>query len=143
MKRAAVFASASVVLMWCLASTLQGQELQEGTWSGTRARLGAQGGGNVRPQRISIEIAKAPDPHSAWRPEKRQVLTVTLIAQQERFQVSDFRIEPESLSFSYREETQVTCRLERQTDGAYHGNCFGDGGGGRFRVTLSPPKGSS
>jgi hypothetical protein len=141
MTRAAIVASTSLLLLLGLSPALQGQEPQEGTWTGTRVRLG--GRNNPNPQRISMEIAKTADPHSAWRPEKRQLLNATFIAGQGKYQVSDLRVAKEGLSFSYREEIVVTCRLEGQPDGAYQGECVGDGDGRRFRVTLNPPKASS
>lgn len=140
MKRAAIFASITIVLLWGSSSMLQGQELEEGTWSGTRVRISPRGN-NPQNQRISLEVARIPDPHSAWRPGIGRVLTATLVVPQGRFQVSDLRLQNELLSFSYRQETEVTCRLERQPDGTYQGDCLVDGDSRRFRVTLSPPKG--
>lgn len=122
---------------------VQGQGLQEGTWSGTRARVGGQGGGN-QTQRVSIEIKKSPDPHSAWRPEQRDVWSLTVVTPDGRAQLSDVHLDDESFSFSYRQEVPVTCRLSRQADGAFQGMCVGAGDGGRgYRVTLNPPKGAS
>ncbi|MGH9383110.1 MAG: hypothetical protein ACRD2N_02290 [Vicinamibacterales bacterium] len=133
-----------VVLMACVCPVLlQGQGVQEGTWSGTRVRVPGRQGGNQQPQRVSIEIKKAPDPHSAWRPEKRDVWNSTFITPQGRAQLSDLLVGNESLSFSYRQEVQVTCRLDRQPDGAYQGMCVGAGDGSGYRVTLNPPKGSN
>ena len=133
-----------VILIVCACpALLQGQGVQEGTWSGTRVRVARAGGGNQQPQRVSIEIKKAPDPHSAWRPEKRDVLNITFIVGQGRSQIGEFRLETESLSFSYRYEVQVTCRLDRQLDGAYQGMCVGEGDARGYRLTLNPPKGSN
>jgi hypothetical protein len=128
-----------VAVASCLALPLQAQDLPEGTWSGTRVRVGG-GGGNQQPQRISLEVKRAADPHAAWRPDNRQVLNVTFVGpQQGRVQATDVRFDQRSLSFSYRQEIDFACRLDRQGDGAYQGDCLSEAGG-RFRVTLNPPK---
>lgn len=122
-------------------STLESQELSEGTWSGTVVRIG-QGQGNPQPQRVSLEVKKSPDPHATWRPGKGDVWNVTFVFQQGRSQATNLRLENGSLSFSHkRGDIQMNCRLDRQPDGAYQGQCVGDGDARRFRITLTPPKG--
>jgi hypothetical protein len=139
MKRTLCF----VAIACCLPILTRAQGLQEGTWTGTRVRVGGQGM-NPQPQRISVEIKKAPDPHGAWRLEKHDVWNITLVTNQGRVQLSDFQIEGETLMFSYRDEVLFTCRLDRQPDGAFQGLCPGIAGGGRgWRLTLNPPKGSN
>lgn len=130
-----------LALAWFLAAALQGQEFQEGTWSGTSVRVGGRNN-NPQAQRVSLEVKKIPDPHWRWRPGKGEVLNVTFIMPQGRAQVSDLRVEKGSLSFWYRQEVLVTCRLDRQADDVYQGECVGDGDARRFRVTLTPPKAS-
>ena len=141
MNRVAIVVSTSALLVWSLA-TLGAQEIQEGTWTGTRIRIGGRSM-NPNMQRVSLEIKKAADPHVAWRPEKGQLLNITVVQQQQRLQASDFRLDRESLSFSYKLETTVVCQLARQPDGAYQGDCLADGDGLRFRWTLNPPKAGS
>lgn len=128
-----------IALAWCFSATLQGQALEEGTWTGTRARAN-RNNPNPQQQRVSIEIKKAPDPHSAWRPEKREVFNVVYITPQGRFQASDVQVGTESLSFTYQQDIQWNCRADRQADGNYQGDCVGDGEARRFRLTLTPPK---
>lgn len=130
-----------IAVAWSFASSsgLQGQELREGTWSGTVIRTGRQGVPG-QPRSVSLEVKKIPDPHLRWRPGKREVLNVTHITPQGRFSVSDLRLEKESLSFSYRQESSVTCRLDRKPDGAYEGECIGEGATRAWRLTLTPPK---
>lgn len=138
MNRAAVLLSLVIALAWFFSAALQGQELQEGTWSGTQLRLGARNPG--QPRNVSIEVKKIPDPHLRWRPGKGEVWNVTHITPQGRFSVSDLHLEKESLSFSYRQESLVTCRLDRKPDGAYEGECIAEGDARKTRLTLTPPK---
>jgi hypothetical protein len=119
---------------------VQAQVLQEGTWSGTRVRVGRAG--NPQTQRVSIEVKKAPDPHAGWRSEKRELWNVTLVAPNGRAPLSDVRLEGDSLSFAYRQEIEFTCQLKRQADGAFEGQCASPDDGRRLRMTLNPPKGS-
>ena len=139
MRRAIVLALA---LVSGAALTLARQEpVQEGTWIGTRIRANRN---TQQTQRISLEIKKVPDPHSAWRPAGATILSVTLVIPKVRLQVSDFRLEQDRLSFTYREETPSRCQLTRQADGSYEGDCVGDGETrGAFRITLTPPKSAS
>lgn len=122
------------------------QELQVGTWSGTILRLRAAGNQNPQPQRVSLEVKTVPDPHSSWRPGRGELLDIVFVApgNQGRNPVADFSVDKASLSFSYRREDTVTkCRLDRQPDGSYEGQCVGEEDGRRFRITLNPPKGSA
>lgn len=119
---------------------LLGQDLSEGTWGGTLSRLNAN---NPRPQRqkFALEFKKAPDPHWAWRPGTGEVWNVTVISQQGRSQAMGFRIEGESLSFSYRrQDTIQTCELTRQPDASFEGHCIGDGDPASYRLSLIPAK---
>lgn len=141
MNRAAVLLSLVIALAWSFSSTLQGQQLQEGTWSGTMLRTNPKGVPG-QPRSVSLEVKKIPDPHLRWRPGKGEVLNVTHITPQGRFSVSDLHLEKGSLSFSYRQESSVTCRLDRKPDGAYEGECIGEGATRAWRLTLTPPKGS-
>lgn len=128
----------------CLAAAgVAAQDLQIGTWTGTILRLRASGNQNPQPQRVSLEVKTVPDPHSSWRPGRGELLDIVFVGpgNQGRNPVADFS-DKASLSFSYRREDTVTkCRLDRQPDGSYEGQCVGEEDGRRFRITLNPPKG--
>ena len=131
----------AIALVWVLSSALQAQELQEGTWTGTLVRAPRAGGNNPQPQRVSLEVKKIPDPLWRWRPGRGEVLEVVFVVPQRRAPVTDLVIGKASLSFSHqREDIQVNCRLDLQPDGAYEGDCVGDGDARTFRLTLTPPK---
>ena len=130
----------------CVASiALHSQDLQEGTWSGSMVRVG---GNNPRPQvqKISIEVKKVSDPHWAWRPGGGDVWTVMFVGgpnQGVRAQVTDLHVDNQSIAFSYkRQDLRTICRLNRQPDGNYEGECTGEDDPVRFRMTLLPPKAS-
>lgn len=142
MKRPVVLLGFAIALAWSFSSALQGQELQEGTWSGSWINTR---GDNPRPQSVSIEVKKIPDPHSRWRPGKGELLSITFVLPQGRAQVSDLRLEKGTLSYSSRVTTgdTINCRLDLRKDGTYEGDCVGEGGGNpRRHLTLTPPKDS-
>ena len=131
----------AIALVWALSAILQAQELQEGTWTGTLLRAPRQGGNNPQPQRVSLEVKKIPDPLWRWRPGRGEVLEVVLVVPQLRAPVTDLEIGKTSLSFSYqRDDIQINCRLNHQPDGAYEGECVGEGDPRKFRLSLTPPK---
>lgn len=126
----------ALVLVW--AAGLHAQELQEGTWGGTITRFNANA---QRPQRqkFALEFKKAADPHWAWRPGGGAVWTITVILQQGRTQALGFQWTGESMTFSYRrEDAIVSCELARQANGAFEGDCLGDGDATSFRLSLTP-----
>ena len=132
----------SLVLALTLLSTvtIHGQELQEGTWGGTLSRTTQN---NPRPlrQKFALEFKKTPDPHWAWRPGGGEQWTITVISQQGRAQAMGFRLEGEALSFAYRREDSImNCRLTRQADGSFEGDCIGDADATMLRATLTPVK---
>jgi hypothetical protein len=132
---------ALVMALALVASTVAAaQPLQEGTWGGTLSRFNAN---NPRPQRqkFALEIKKGADPHWAWRPGSGETWMATVIHQQGRSQAMDLRLDADALSFAYRrEDSLMTCRLTRQTDGTFEGDCVGDANASLFRLSLTAPK---
>jgi len=141
MKRSVAHLCIAIALAWSLTSTLQGQQLQEGTWSGTWVRAR---GRNPRPRSVSLEVKKTPDPHWRWRAAQGEVLTATFAGQEGRSQLSDIQLDKETLSYSYLAgDAKVNCRLNLRPDGAYEGECVGEGGSPRATLTLTPPEAST
>jgi hypothetical protein len=128
-----------IALAWVSAVGVHAQELTEGAWSGTLTRVVAN---NPRPQRqkLALEIKKAPDPHWAWRPGGGDTWNITVISQQGgRSQATGFELKADSLSFAYRlQDDIVTCRLTRQPDATFEGDCV-DASSTR-RLILTPTK---
>ena len=134
----------SAVLLICacgvavsFSSTLQAQELQEGTWSGTLT-LQNQG------QALSVEVKKITDPHWRWRAGTEEVLSATLTFPLGQVPLSEIRLEGEQLSYSFTVPqigAKVSCGLTLQAEGSYDGECAVEGGGGpTIQVTLTPPE---
>lgn len=138
MTRFAVLLGLGIALVWSFSSALQGQELQEGTWSGTWVRMDRNN--NPQGQGVSLEVKKVTDPHWRWRPGGGELLSVTFVVPQGRSQVSGLRLESGTLSYSFRrpvDDQTTECRLALRTDGTYEGDCVGPQ---RFHVTLTPPE---
>ena len=127
----------AVALALFFSAALYAQQLEEGTWSGTRIAMRAN---NPRPMRVSLEIKKTPDPHWRWRPAQGNVWNVTFVTPQRRFQVGDLQLDSRTFSFSYRDEELVSCQLSRQADGTYEGECITEGSPDKTRITLAPSK---
>ncbi len=129
----------AATLAWLLPTALAGERLKEGTWSGTWVNAG---GRNRRPRNVSIEVKNTPDPHWRWRTGQGELMTATFagLGGQQRFALSDIRLENGVLSYSLqREDIRVSCRLNLGEEGAYKGDCTG-GDGQRSHLTLTPPE---
>ena len=140
MKNRIVHLGIAVTLAWLLPAALPAEQLKQGTWSGTWVR--SRGGGNRRVRSISIEVKNTPDPHWRWPTGRGELLSATLagIGGQQRFALSDIRLEKGVLSYSFqREDSRVNCHLNLGEDGAYKGDCT-RGDGRRNHVTLTPPE---
>ena len=143
MKRSIVHLGLAITLAWSLSSTLQGEQLKEGTWSGSWVSVGGNNS-NPRPRSVSIEVKKGPDPHWRWRLGQGELLTAIIVAGQGvRSQLSNVQLDKGTLSYSFQQEdTRVNCRLSLGEDGAYEGDCVGEGGNPRRHLTLTPPEDS-
>ena len=152
MKGSTVLLGFVAVLACSFSFTLQGQELQEGTWTGTATRFN-QRQNQVQSQPASLEVKRVPDPHWRWRPGGGELLSVKFVVQlgnrAQPAQVSGFRLENGTLTYSYQQDdAEVSCRLNVRKDGAYEGDCVvvgvgGAGKGGWGHLTLTPPKEST
>ena len=139
MKRSIVHLGLAIALAWSLSSTLQGEQLKEGTWSGTWVRVGGSNP-NPRPRSVSIEVKKGPDPHWRWRLGQGELWSATIVADRRvRSQLSNVQLDKWTLSYSFQhKDATVNCRLSLREDGAYEGDCVGVGLGQRH-LTLTPP----
>ncbi len=139
MKRSTVHLGLAIALAWSLSSTLQGEQLKEGTWSGSWVNVNSKSG-NPRPRSVSIEVKKGPDPHWRWRLGQGELLTAIIVAPPGvRSQLSNVQLDKGTLSYSFQyKDTTVNCRLSLREDGAYEGDCVGIGRG-RRHLTLTPP----
>ncbi len=142
MKCSIVHLGLAIALAWSLSSTLQGEQLKEGTWSGSWVNPKSKNG-NPRPRSVSIEVKKGPDPHWRWRLGQGELLTAIIVANQGvRSQLSNVQLDKGTLSYSFQhEDTTANCRLSLREDGAYEGDCVGAGLGQRH-LTLTPPEDS-
>ena len=140
MKRSIVHLGLAITLAWSLSSTLQGEQLQEGTWSGSWVNPKSN---NPRPRSISIEVKKGPDPHWRWRSGHGEVLTATFVGRNGlHSQLTNVQLDKGTLSYSFLQgDATVNCRLSLGEDGAYEGDCFG-ASLGRRHLTLAPPEDS-
>ena len=143
MKCSIVHLGLAIALAWSLSSTLQGEQLKEGTWSGSWVSVGGSNP-NPRPRSVSIEVKKGPDPHWRWRLGQGELLTAIIVANQGvRSQLGNVQLDKGTLSYSFQhEDATVNCRLSLREDGAYEGDCVGPGRGGRRHLTLTPPEDS-
>ena len=143
MKHSTVHLGLAIALAWSSLATLQGQQLQEGTWSGSWVNLSSDS--NNRTRSVSIEVKKGPDPHWRWRSGHGEVLSATFGRRGGRSQLSNVQLDKETLSYSFQYgDATVNCRLSLREDGAYEGDCVGEGGKPRRRhITLSPPEASA
>ena len=126
------------VLLGCgLASSVQAQDLQVGTWSGTM-RNSTVAPGQARTRPVSLVIKKAPDPHWRWR-TMGDLTTATFMIPQGSFELSSIVLKDGKLSYSFAStnDEQARCGLTRQADGSYEGDCTG--GDFARHITLSPP----
>ena len=139
MKRSIVHLGLAIALAWSLSSTLRGEQLKEGTWSGSWVRVGRTNN-NPRPRSVSIEVKKGPDPHWRWRLGQGELLTATIVANQGvNSQLSNVQLDKGTLSYSFQyKDATANCRLSLGEDGAYEGDCVGAGLGQRH-LTLTPP----
>ena len=143
MKCSIVHLGLVIALAWSLSSTLQGEQLKEGTWSGSWVSVGGNNS-NPRPRSVSIEVKKGPDPHWRWRLGQGELLTAIIVANQGvHSQLGNVQLDKGTLSYSFQhDDATVNCRLSLREDGAYEGDCVGLGRGGRRHLTLTPPEDS-
>ncbi len=143
MKCSIVHLGLVIALAWSLSSTLQGEQLKEGTWSGSWVNVGGSND-NPRPRSLSIEVKKGPDPHWRWRLGQGELLTAIIVASQGvRSQLGNVELDKGTLSYSFQhDDATVNCRLSLREDGVYEGDCVGPGRQGRRHLTLTPPEDS-
>ena len=79
MKCSIVHLGLVIALAWSLSSMLQGEQLKEGTWSGSWVSVGGSNP-NPRPRSVSIEVKKGPDPHWRWRLGQGELWSATIVA---------------------------------------------------------------
>lgn len=120
------------------AVAVSAQDLKEGTWTGGHQRTD---GNNRQLQKITVDVKKVPDPHSAWRPTAVEVWSVTFIGPPVgRTAVGDFRIEAGTMKFYYmRQDLRYECTLQQQPSDAFSGRCDSDDSNQSYRITLNPP----
>jgi hypothetical protein len=117
------------------------KELPLGRWTGTRT---PNNNANAVAQNVTFQIEQFPDPHGRWRiGPKLFVIANMIVNAQQRFPLSNIRLEGETLSLviEQAQPNQLQCTLERQKDGSFAGNCprIRDKQAG-FKVTMVPPK---
>ena len=112
-----------------IAFALNGQELADGVWAGTRT--GPQDSSPVLD--VEMRITNRPDGTIAL-----YVLHALGISQAENVQ-----LENGTLSYTFAvpgRDVRSNCELELQEDGSYRGPCLGSNGA-EFVYSYSPPRG--
>lgn len=121
MKR--MMAATACLLTFAIVPTLQAQDLEAGTWTGTVIPPDGQ------VHEVTFDVVTASD-----------TLTVTLNSPMGPIPLRDITLDGETLTFSWSAgPTDLDCALKAQDDGSYTGECV-DAGGDPGQFTMVPPQ---
>lgn len=123
-KTTAALGTAAVLALWPVAQA-GGQELPEGTWTGTMSPPGAE----AIP--VTFEVGAS----------NGAVSIVMRSAQVEgEMPFQDVRVDGDQLTFWWEPGVRVNCALERTEAGGFTGACTGESGPeGAGTITMVPP----
>jgi hypothetical protein len=115
--------------------------VEKDRWSGTVKNAPTPRNQNPNPNQraVSLVTRLTPAVHWRWTGSKSVETRVFSLAANQNFEVTDFNLDGERLSFSYIQGRNVrTCQLSRQPAGKFEGTCQDPA----LLIELTPPPGT-
>ena len=125
MKKTAAGFGVLALLAMCVATPVESQELELGTWTGT---MQPPGGGSMA---VGYEVGRADG-----------ALSIVMSGAGQTMVFHDVKLEADELTFWWEPGPRIDCTLARQEGGSFEGICSeGTGADGDGTLIMVPPSG--